>query len=311
MRYHLLYSKRALLPVCLLLALLGCQPSPATPSPSTPEPVSSPALEVTPTHWSTAPATPTPTQVPLAAQVNGEGITLAEFEAELARYQAALGGTELAPEDRQRVLEELIDQVLLAQATVQEGFVIEEEMLQARMESLSVQLGGAQALEAWMNQHGYDSASFRQALQRAISAAWMRDRIIASVPLTAEQVHARQILFYSRDQAEQVYALLQAGNSFDNLAWQYDPVTGGDLGWFPRGFLTDTRLEEVAFRLEVNAYSEVVQTSAGYHILQVLERDPNRPLEPDMLRIIQAQTLQAWLEARRQESDIQIFISLE
>ncbi len=138
----------------------------------------------------------------------------------------------------------------------------------------------------------------------------MRDQIIAAVPKVAEQVHARQILLYSREQAEQVYALLQAGNSFDNLALQYDPITGGDLGWFPRGFLTDVSLEEAAFALEINAYSTVIQTPAGYHILQVLERDASRLLDADMLRIMQRKALEAWLKARRQQSDIQIFISL-
>lgn len=233
---------------------------------------------------------------------------MAEFEAELARYQAARQGTELAPEERKHVLDELINQLLLAQAAREEGFVVDENATQARMEFLSNQLGGTQALEEWMSLYGFDPDTFRHALQRAISAAWMRDRITSAVPRVAEQVHARQILVYSREQAEEIYALLQAGNSFDNLALQYDPITGGDLGWFPRGFLTDARLEEAAFSLEINAYSTVIQTPAGYHILQVLERDAARPLQPDMLRIFQLRALEAWLNARRQQSDIQIFI---
>jgi hypothetical protein len=68
---------------------------------------------------------PTPTNVPpsatpqpLAARVNGEEITLEQYQAELARYQVEVG-TELATEDQQKVLDDLIDQILLAQGAVE------------------------------------------------------------------------------------------------------------------------------------------------------------------------------------------------
>ena len=92
----------------------------------------------------------------------------------------------------------------------------------------------ADALATWESAHGYTDADFRSALRRQIAAAWMRDRITASVPATAEQVHVKQILLYNASDAQQVLANLQAGTAFDDLAAQYDPVTKGDLGWFPR-----------------------------------------------------------------------------
>ena len=50
----------------------------------------------------------------------------------------------------------------------------------------------------------------------------------------------------------------------------------------------------------------MVQTLAGYHVLQVIERDPQRPLDPQALLILQAQAVEDWLKARRLESDVQI-----
>lgn len=309
-RVRPLFYIKALLRLGVLFALLAaCKPalprqSTVAATPSAALQGASPEAPASPTETATPnPATPEP----LAAIVDGWEISLAEYRAELAQYQAAQG-TELAPEDEQRVLQDLIDQALLAQAASQAGFVVDEALLDERIQRLIDQLGDRAALESWMQTYGYDEAAFRRVLRRSIAAAWMRDQIAAGVPRTAEQVHARQILLYNVQQANEVLSLLKAGNSFGNLAAKYDPFTRGDLGWFPRGYLLDKKLEEVAFSLEPEAYSEIIETLAGYHILQVLERDPQRPLTPEALLALQMQAVQDWLSQRRSQSEIQILL---
>jgi parvulin-like peptidyl-prolyl isomerase len=237
--------------------------------------------------------------------VNGFEISLAEYQAELALYQAAKG-TELAAEDKKRVLDDLIDQALLAQAAHEEGFSVDEALLQERTRALVEQLGSEQALKDWYSSFGYNQDSFRQALSRSIAAAWKRDQIAAALPKTSEQVHARQILLYTAEQANEVYQQLQAGNDFGNLALKYDPLTGGELGWFPRGYLPDRKLEEAAFALQPEQYSPVIESLSGFHILQVLERDPQRGLSPEAQLTLQAQAVAEWLAQRRSESQIEI-----
>ena len=122
---------------------------------------------------------------------------LADFEAEVERYQAAqaaLGKTPAAEEALQTVLEDMIDRVLLAQAAAEGGFRVDENLLQTRIDRLAAQLGGMQALKDWQAAHGYTEAGFRKALQIEIRAAWQRDQVVGKVPMAAEQVHARQIL---------------------------------------------------------------------------------------------------------------------
>ena len=46
----------------------------------------------------------------------------------------------------------------------------------------------------------------------------MRDQIIAGVPETADQVHVRQILLPTAGEADEVYASLQSGTDFIELA---------------------------------------------------------------------------------------------
>ena len=161
-------------------------------------------------------------------------------------------------------------------------------------------------MEDWILDQGYTPELFRQALTRSLLAAWMRDQITADVPLESEQILARQILVYTKAEADEVYAQLEAGNDFGNLALQYNPLTGGNLLWFPRGYLPDNKLEEAVFSLQPGEYSPVIETLAGFHIVEVLERETNRPLDADALQVIKTKALQKWLEQHRNESDIQI-----
>ena len=298
-----------LLFMLLLTACDGDTPSPTGIShPTTVIVVATGTPAISPTVTPTP--EPTATPVPLAARVNGEALTLAEFEAELARYQASLQetGTNLATEAQQVVLDELINQLLLAQSARQQGFTVDDSTLQARIDSLTTQLGGGQALLDWMAGHGYTEADFRQALRRSVEAAWMRDQIASGVPSTAEQAHARQILLYNSDQADQVYNLLQSGNDFAALAAKYDPQTKGDLGWFPRGYLTQPALEEAAFSLEPGQYSPVIETPLGFHIIQLIEKDPQHALTPDARLALQLLAVQNWLQQRLSESTIEVLL---
>ncbi|MGB2909385.1 MAG: peptidylprolyl isomerase [Anaerolineales bacterium] len=252
-----------------------------------------------------SPDPPSPTPEILAARVNGIRISQEEYQSELALYQDAVD-RDLTPKDEERVLNDLINRVLLAQAAAEEGLVVDEATLEDRLEQLKTNIGGSQALSDWMEAYGYDEDSFHLALERSITSARMRDKIITSIPETAEQVHARQILLLSAQEANEVLIQLQAGDDFDNLAFEYDPITRGDLGWFPRGYLPDPQLDEAAFSLEINEYSPVIETPAGFHILVVVERDPQRSLEPDALLMLQIQALGEWLAERRSDSDIEI-----
>jgi len=119
-------------------------------------------------------------------------------------------------------------------------------------------------------------------------------------------VHARQILTRTAEEANQALAKLQAGQDFDTLAKEADPIAHGELGWLPRGFLFFPELEEAAFKLEPGQYSSVIQTPSGYHILYIIERDPQRALDPQARLILQGKALQAWLDERRQQSQIEI-----
>ena len=253
------------------------------------------------------PEPPTATPEPLAMTVNGEGITLEEFDAEVARYitaQEALGETVSSGDATSAVIEDLTAQMLLAQGARAEGFTLDDAALQSRIDSLAARIGGAGNLSQWQADHGYSEQTFRSALRRAGEAAWMRDKIIAAVPGTAEQVHVQQILLYNQETAQSFLLQLDGGADFDELASRADPLTRGDLGWLPRGYLLDERIEEAAFTLSVGGHSQVIATDVGFHILRILEHDPDRPLSPDALLTLQERALENWVDNQRQQANI-------
>ena len=277
----------------LVFGLSACASflSPGTPTPQLP---------------TVTPVPPTATPPPSVAVVNGEYITLGEFQAELARYtsaQPALGVTVSDEEANKIVLEDMIAQFLLAQAAREANFNLTETDLKSRMDALITQIGGAEALTAWQSTHGYDDASFRIALKRSAEAAWMRDKIIADVPDVVEQIHVRQILTYNEADARAALEQLKAGTDFDEIAALYNPVTFGELGWVPRGYLLDVRADDAVFALQVGAYSDVVATDAGYHIFKAIERGEH-PLTPDALFTMQELALKNWVADQRAKSEI-------
>jgi peptidyl-prolyl cis-trans isomerase C len=289
-----------------LLFLAACNGSSPTDTPPIPgsRESSTPEMETTTTsvpftHPTTEPG------IPLAASVNGQAITLTEYQDELERAQVA-SETGLLTYSEEDVLQNLIDEVLLSQGAAEAGYIPNDAIIQTRLDQLDLD---EHTFQEWLTTNGYTQESFERAFARSIAAAWMRDQIISRVSSTAEQVHARQILLYNSDDAENAYAQLQAGTDFATLATQYDPLTSGELGWFPRGYLTVPELDDPIFSLQSGEYTQIIETILGFHIVQVIERDHQRPLSPGAFQTLQVQAVETWLVERRGQSDIQIILS--
>lgn len=301
----IIYPMKTGMKIALLLGFIllsGCARQ-TTLTPVHPATTQEPAVRVEPTV--------TPTSLPMALKVNGEGILLSEYESELSRLRAALTelGQEMTPEEqKERVLGNFTDELLLAQAAGKSGFTVTDEEVQARIDRLATDMGGAEKLAEWQSINGYTDETFRVALKRAIAVAWQRDTIVNNVPETAEQIHARQLFFKNEANAIAALAQLKKGIDFSTLARQQDDVLGGDLGWFPRGVLTQPEVEEVVFAMQPGETSEIIASNLGYHILNVIEREPDHPLSTEARLILQEKALATWIENARAASTIEILV---
>ena len=109
-------------------------------------------------------------------------------------------------------------------------------------------------------------------------------------------------------QMDSIYALLQAGADFEELAKKESQDgsanRGGDLGWFGRGRMVPP-FEKVAFELADGAISEPFATQYGYHIIKKVAHgiQPLSQLRPaiensfkhdDRDKLIQERRLSDW-----------------
>jgi parvulin-like peptidyl-prolyl isomerase len=291
---------------------------------SNPAPIAAP--QGVPTATLPRPIVPAvPTALPAvqgaAARVNGQDISMTDFQKEVARTQAgqnidpnSANGQAQLVQIRQQVLDTLIDNTLIAQAAAKEGVVVSDADVDAAMQQMISQVGGDAAFQQSLAAMGQTLDEARVLQKAGMLTNAMRDRVIANITNTAEQVHARHILVESDGTAQALLAQIQAGADFAQLAQQasQDNLTrdrGGDLDWFPRGWLPAKEVEDAAFALQPGQVSGVVQSAFGFHIIQVIERDPARALTDDQVRQLQMQAMDAWLAGLRAAAQVEMFVN--
>jgi parvulin-like peptidyl-prolyl isomerase len=267
--------------------------------------------------------TPSPTPEPQAALVNGQPILLADYERQVARYEASMvaaGQDPTTPEGKEAlaqgldwVLDVMIDQVLIEQAALQAGIVVDDEKLETTIQSLEDEIG-KEAFNTWLADEGMSLEEMRNWLRADMVATQMANQVADNVPTHVEHVHARHILASTEEEARQILGQVQAGADFITLARTYsqDVSTrdaGGDLGFFPLGVLTSAEVAEAAFALQPGQVSDVIHSDLGYHIVQVVERTADMEITPDNLRLLRDKVVREWVEALRAAADIQRFVS--
>ncbi len=125
-----------------------------------------------------------------------------------------------------------------------------------------------------------------------------------------EEVWARHILVTDEAQAQDILNRVEQGDDWYQLAAEFSTDTGskdngGDLGWFARGTMTPP-FENAAFSLQAGeVVSKPVQTSFGWHIIQVLGHE-QRPLDESAYQQLRSTKFTDWLQALREKSEINI-----
>jgi len=137
---------------------------------------------------------------------------------------------------------------------------------------------------------------------------------------TPERVKARHILLMTtgksdeekakaKAKADELLKQLKGGADFAALAKANSEDTGtkdngGDLGWITRG-QTVENFEKTAFALKPNELSDVIATEYGYHIIQVLEKEPARlrPFEEVREELVKEESTQRLYDRMQELAD--------
>lgn len=167
----------------------------------------------------------------------------------------------------------------------------------------------------FLRRTGLDDRVFRQQARDQTLRDRLLDALGAEVPASAEQAHVRHILVSEEQKANELLKQLQEGASFEELARaeSTDPGSkdrGGDLGWFPRGIM-NPQFEEAAFGMAPDAPPLIVRSPNGWHVIDVLEKDAERPLEADDLEAVRVRAFQNWLANARQSPEVRLSMTAQ
>lgn len=323
--------------VSLVTATTPIDPTATTAAPAaeTPVPATDTAIAM-PTNTAAASATDMPTELSsptaamtptelvaqgdAAARVNGEALPMADYLAQIDLAQSSFrkqrnpsqgDDTEAAlAQVRHQVLEWMIDQMLIEQAAHRMGITVAPDEIEAEL----VRARGDDPVQfaQWLQANNMTEATFRAKLESELLGAKMRDAVTDYLPEAMEQVQVRHILVDSREEGERLLVQIKSNNDFERLAKAHSldmgtRENGGNLGYYPRGVLSP-EIDRVAFNLVTGQISNVIQTSFGYHIIQVLDRQPERPLATEMLVALRQQAFMDWLAAERGRAEIEYLV---
>lgn len=284
--------------IIIVIILAGCATPVAAPTPT----------DVLPTE---TPQPPTPTPLPMAIRIDGEGLLLTDYEEEFKRAEdaiLALGKTLSSEELKQMVIDDLTGTMLLDEEARRNGYTISEPEIDKRINGIREQFGGDEGFNRWLNENHFSIESLQRSIARTSGAAWQRDKLMDAVGETADQIHARQILFVQETSAINYRQRVDSGADFAGLAAEADPITKGDLGWFPKGYLLQPEVEEAVFSLQVGKVSQVIRSAIGFHLVQVVERDPARKLSPEAREVLQTYAVKEWVSRAKAGASIEIII---
>jgi peptidyl-prolyl cis-trans isomerase SurA len=229
-------------------------------------------------------------------------------------YQIIAQGEKPTSETRCQIFEQLlIQKLLLNQAEVDSIEILETQVdaaLDERMRYFVNMIGSEQKLEDYFKKTTLEiKEDFRDAIREQMLTDKMRNELTGSIsvtpsevksfyktlpqaeiPYVESEVEVSQISIYPKygekavfEMREKLLAIRQRildGENFATLAVLYseDPGTatrGGDVGWSAKAEL-DPEYAKTAFGLKKGSVSKIVESSFGYHIIQLLDRTEDR-----------------------------------
>jgi peptidyl-prolyl cis-trans isomerase SurA len=247
--------------------------------------------------------------------VGGETILLSEVEDQFSYMKSQKNANgELPPNAKCLILDNLLLNALLVNQSKVDSVAVTEEEVEAEMNTRIDQILGQMNNDVTQFESYYGQTiaqvkeQFRDDLRSKKQAERMRAKITEGITVTPSEVKAffqkipKDSLPYfnseveiseivmipkvnetqrkiARDKLEDIRQRILKGENFATLAEKYsqDPSSGrvgGDLGWAKRGTFVPA-FEAVAYRLQPNEMSELVESEFGFHFIQLLERRGN------------------------------------
>lgn len=238
------------------------------------------------------------------AEIDGTKIYLSDVERTAASQGLIEEGSPLTPGQPifQKVLDELIDQRLLALDALRQSLDQEDET-RRRLAAARERILGNILVENHLK-NTVNETTIRRMYDEQAS---LRDR--------GDEVQARHILLKNEETAREIAKKLKDGEDFAALAREISEDEGsrdkgGNLGYFTNDML-EAKFTQVAFNTQKGEISDPFKTEYGWHILQVQNRrkapQPTfEEMRSEILNFMTYDEIQNILKSLRAQGDIKL-----
>ncbi len=214
----------------------------------------------------------------IVAWVNNDVITLQELN------NVAATNPDVSKEE---ILQGLIEQKLILQEAVKQGFEISDEQIDEIINEMKKQFQTEKAFEDALLKEGTNKEELRERYRENLTKQqWIRMEVGKKIKISPEkmnkirgdlscEIRVRHILVKSTEDAVLILARIDRGEDFEGLAREYSVCpsgkNGGDLGFFHK-YQMIPEFSEKAFNLKIGEVSQIVKTNLGYHIIKLIEK---------------------------------------
>jgi len=268
-------------------------------------------------------------QKDVAAKVNGQVITTTELNAQLDQLKkqypnmfTGADGEGRLLDFKQRLLDNLINQALIAQAAQKKGITVSDADVQKQIDQLKSGFKDQTQFDSALKSAGMTLDSLKTQIKNQLITQKLIESIASNSTVSQADIQAyytknqaqfyqkaakraSHILFKPEDKAtaQKVLKMLQSGQiTFAEAAKQYsiDTATaskGGDLGWPSTPYVPE--FQAALDKLNKGQMSGLVQSPYGWHIIEVTD---TRPGSQQPLSVVQSQIQQIILQQRRADA---------
>lgn len=275
------------------------------------------------------------------AEVNGKKIAYKDFERKLdifiqqiTRGQAGQLPDALMDKARNKVMEQMVAEELLYQESIKRKFKLDDGFVDNELKSLKGRFASDEQYRNTLKRMEMTEDQLKEDIARqGIIRKLIEKDVISQISITKEdaqkyfetntakfhqpeRVRAQHILIKvdpgadDKTKAEALKKLkdiqkkVLAGEDFGKLAKENSEgpsnVREGDLGYFTRGRMVKS-FEEAAFKLAPNEVSDIVETQFGYHLIKVLDHQPEKDpsfddVEPQIMATLRNEKIQQEME---------------
>lgn len=277
------------------------------------------------------------------AVVNGVIISQGEFDRELDFFvrRAAPEGQQL-PElqlvkIKNDVLESLIDREVLFQESQKKGIEVKADEISDQLKKIKQRYPDETQFAEMLKGIGLTESDVQTQIKRGMAIQQLIDKEVGDKVKISdeeskqyydthpeffkqpEQVNASHILIKvdenaseaqkaeARKKIQEVQQKLQKGEDFATLAKTYSEgpsaPQGGNLGYFRRGQMVKP-FEDAAFKLKPGETSDIVETRFGYHLIKVIDKQPEKTLAYAEIK----DRLNELLKKQKLETEVDVYI---